>query len=275
MSDRSPFSAYPKEHYDMIENLVLRFQAGDQEAGSDLLEAFQPYFAKYLRLIKEAVVNFFDQESRRFIALLMSDPMTRRGIFRSNPSRKHRAAAWQAARLLQTCCQTIPEDDLKQEMYLILLKLAKRYKKQPHCNFAGYVAGGRRGAFKYELHRSLKRMIADPSVFKNSVVLSFDESMHHLPAPEEQTIQGITPTEELDHDWVRGLSAADEFSGLTPAERLIIKLHYADGLSDRKIAERLGHSSYWVKKRRRGAVDKIKAALELEARLLTEEDPHE
>lgn len=233
-----------RARWERIEQLVLAFQSGNTEAALAILEAMQPYLLKYIRLVRQAYVNWRDPDARRFVSLLLPEPELRRAILRRNPSLTQCSRALHFLRMLASAVRPIPQADLEQEMKAILLELARRYRPMPHRNFVGYVAG-RRGAFKYALFRSLKAMIADPTVFQafTGGATPFDEHYQHPTYDDlaaSVTTDDLVSEGELGIDWIRGDTANFPFDRLTPDMRLALKLRYEHGLNEAEAAQVMG-----------------------------------
>lgn len=251
------------EEYEAIEELVKSFQAGNEEAGLELIEVFKPYFTKYARLLQNGLLDLNDIDSRKFISLFISDAEVRRGLVRSYQTTYVRNEAYKAASLLVKLCDPIPEQDLSQEFILSLLILAKRYqKKGKKKNFCGYVYN----SYRYELHRRLGQLTKDPLIFRADTNISYhDES--NLTDENDNILDNIDLSntlkkvleDELDNSWVRGLTCSEIFLGLTQLQRLIIKLYYYEELSDYKIADKLGLHRNTIGNQRTKAVKLIKS----------------
>lgn len=259
----------PSARYEEIESCVRAFQQGDREAGLRILEAMQPYLLKYVRLVRQGHVNWSDYDSRRFLSLLIPEANLRKAILRRYQTTTTQAKALHYLRILVSAIRPIPQEDLEQEMAAILLGLARRYKPMPHRNFVGYVAG-RRGAFKYALLRSLKAMVADPSVFQafTGGSVPFDERLHATiyddPANASEG--------QLSHEWVRGETAGFPFDRLSPEQRMALRMRYEQGMSEQEVAYAMGLSLTELRSLVRNARRTLEASL---GRALPPEDSSE
>lgn len=68
--------------------------------------------------------------------------------------------------------------------------------------------------------------------------------------------------EELDINWVRGLTCGEEFKELTHLQRLILKLNYEDGWTDGKIADMMGIHINTIFRQRKKADAIVKETVE-------------
>lgn len=248
------------EWYEYIDSLIFRFQGGEKDVGVELIEIFGAYLGKYLRLIKSAILDLDDRDSRRFISLYISDPETRKALRLHKQYAEIQAEAYKAARRLKGVCDSIPEEDIQQELIASLFTLANRYKKRgTKKNFAGYLYN----AYRFEIHRRLNNLTKDPVSFSHSINISYDDTQNITEMEDHPML--IAQFEELPHvlgdqlstNWIYGNVSSDLFEDLTPFERLILKLYYADGFLDQEIAEKTGYHRNWVCRRRHKAIKKI------------------
>jgi RNA polymerase sigma factor (sigma-70 family) len=232
-----------KEWYDHIDELVIRFQAGKTECGEELIEIFQPFFLKYINIVKEGKVNLKDRDSRKFIALFMNDPEVIHKLNKRFHSNETKNNAYKTILYLNNTCNLIDEEDIKQEIYLAFLTLINRWtKKKGKSNFCGYVYN----CFRYEFRRAISNLVKDPIVNNTYVNLRYMDSENLTDDIEildkvntENTIM-ITLEEEIDNNWVRGLTCSEEFLSLTTLQRMILKEYYCDKSTDKAIAHKTG-----------------------------------
>lgn len=254
-----------KDWYDFIEDLVRKFQEGDGDAGGRLIQAFKPYMSKYIKILCSGLLDLNDLDSRKFISLFIADAAVRRDLARALQPTHVRSEAYKSATLLARLCQPMDKEDIEQELALVLLILAKRYKKKGKKNFCGYVYN----SYRYELQRRLADMTKDPIVYRADTNISYHDeenlavsSGNELPKDIDSTDTTIRKAfeDELDNSWVRGITCSEVFYKLTQFQRLIIKMHYYDGLSDPKIADKLGMHINTIFRQRRNAINKLRNA---------------
>lgn len=246
------------ERYDYIDELVLQFQAGDQQAAAELIEFFQPYFLKYISLIKDGKIRFSDRDTRRFVSLFMNDPETSRLLHKRRQSQSVKSNAYRTVNYLQKACYNIDTEDLKQEMYVAFLTMAKRWKKKNgKSNFSGYLYN----AFRYYLFRSICLLIKDPVSNNTHLNLRYyDED--NLPEDEDVASKinldrqiTVVIEDEIDINWTRGYTCSEEFLQLTNLQRTILKYYYHDDLNDKEIANKTGLHINTIFKNRTKAVE--------------------
>lgn len=254
-----------EENYQRIENLVEQFQNGDKDAARELLTAFDPYFKKYIKLIKEGFVNLSDKDTRKFIRLFTSDQEARVKLLKAKHSSRTRNKAFSAGNIVSNLCRDIPLDDIRQELNAILLTLAKRYKKKgTKTNFCGYLYN----VFRYELFRRINEITSDPLVYNSSSNLSYSDESYQNDIeyienePEIYTNHLVMQIDDqLGNSWVRGLTCSEPFDLLTHFQRIIVKLSYGDGYSDTYISKRLGLHRNTVRKYRLEAIEILQESM--------------
>lgn len=257
------------EWYEYIDSLIFRFQEGEKNIGIELIEIFRAYLNKYLKIIKSANLDLDDRDSRRFISLYISDPEVRKALRYHKQYADVQAEAYKAARRLKGICDSIPEEDIEQELIASLFTLANRYKKKgTKKNFAGYLYN----AYRFEIYRRINELTKDPVSFGHLINLSYNDSQNITEIEEHPLL--ITEFEELPHvlgdelstNWIYGNVSSEVFEDLTPFERLILKLYYSDGFLDQDIAEKTGYHRNWICRRRHKAIKKIARRMKDEKR---------
>lgn len=247
--------------YEYIEDLVMKYQAGDTESGLQVIKAFEPYFTKYHRILKNGHIDLKDKDSRKFISLFIQDKEVRQKLKKHYQSKEVRNSTYKAAIMLSKICASVPQDDFKQDFCLILLRLCKRYKKRgKKTNFCGYAYN----VFRYELHRRIVELTKDPITYRSETNLSFNET-HYITPNEEyfvsrKAVDGVPVViqdDELGNNWITGLTCDDAFVCLTPLQRMIIKGYYAEVYSDVGIADKLGMHKNTIYRNRQKAEDII------------------
>jgi hypothetical protein len=158
--------------YDLVDQLVEKYQAGDQDAAEELINQLSPYMIKFFKIIRLGVIDLNDRDSRRFISLFIDDYGARDKLKKKFQSRDARNEAYQAALMVQSMCSQIPAEDIVQELIVILLTLAKRFiKHRKKVNFCGYLYNG----FRFELARRIKIITVDPLTHRTDFNVSFDD----------------------------------------------------------------------------------------------------
>jgi RNA polymerase sigma factor (sigma-70 family) len=239
--------------YDLVDQLVEKYQTGDKDAAEELINQMSPYMIKYFKIIRLGVIDLSDRDSRRFISLFIEKYEAREKLKMKFQSRDARNEAYQAALMVQSMCSQIPSEDIIQELIVALLTLAKRFTRhKKKVNFCGYLYN----AFRFELARRIKSITIDPLTHRSDFNLSYDDNEYlndEDSAGEEasyMTEPMMALEEDLGNSWQRGLTCSDTFADLTQLQRIILKLYYIDGESDTSIANRLNLHRNTVKSQR-------------------------
>ena len=250
-----------------IDELVLRFQEGDREAGERLLRIFgghpedpEPtkFIGKYYLLLRYGRVNFNDRDTRRFLMLFIEDPEIRKKLIPFFQYKDVKARVISKVECLVKQLEFISDEDLIQDLRVLFLTQVKKYRKRRgKVSFTGYLYNSYRYVVKNHVERLLKPK--DPLTHKRKNVIHFQDDRFE---DENSKISvddrifwdeiRILEDDELGNNWVRGLTCGEEFGKLNSFQRLILKLHYEDELSDRTIGEKLGmHINTIFKQRKR------------------------
>lgn len=251
-----------KDQYDKIDILVMQYQNGDEQAAQELIEQLDPYLKKYVKIIKDNLINLNDKDSRRFIALFVNDSNARKGLIKKYQPNEARNKAYKSTLMLSSMCNNITYEDLTQELTCILLTMAKRYKKKgKKINFCGYLYS----SFRYEVYRTISKWTLDPLVHNSGSTLRFNECSfvdedNDVESDGDIYIEELTMLldDDLGNSWIRGLTCGEEFEELTPIERLILRMKYQEGKTDVEIADRLQLHRNTIRAQRLKAIDKIK-----------------
>jgi len=255
--------------YDLVDELVQKYQDGDRDAAEELIRQLAPYMIKFFKILRLGIIDLSDRDSRRFISLFIEKPDIRAKLKKAFQSSDARNEAYQAALMVQSMCSEIPSEDIIQELIVVLLTLAKRFTKhRKKVNFCGYLYN----SYRFELGRRIKSITADPLAHRSDFNVSYNDGEY---LNKEDLIEDnarvfineplMILEDELGNSWVRGLTCGEEFSRLTQLQRIILKMHYIDGEGDTAIAERLGLHRNTVRSQRVRAEELLRQA---------KDDPH-
>jgi len=244
-----------QEEYLIIEDLVKDFQQGNRETGEKIIEHFFPFTLKYMQLIKYGIMNYHDKDIRFFIAMFVADPFIRTMIrYGKRKPADGEVAAYNTVNVIKETCKSLEECDLTQEMALIILIMATRYRPKGKSNFCGYMYN----VFKYELYRKLVKITKDPITYSTTLEdYTKDEDF-----TQNESLYIISPNvvnleSALDYNWVHGITCSDAFSELTELERLLLKLTYEDHLTDIEISEKVGLHRHTIRKKKIACLKKV------------------
>lgn len=259
-----------------INGIVFAFQNGNELAGEEILKRFggdpsQPeitgYLKKYYELIRSGTVNFENKEVRKMMSLFFEDEEMRRSIVRRHQKSEVKKAVVKMAGLISTIMSNVEDDDLKQDLRMLLLKKASIYKKtKASVFFTGYLST----SFYFDIKNYIDsyKKSSDVLVARYEDVISLDEDKvqdesNTVDVKEERLKDLIIdePYEELGVNWIHGITSGDEFKDLTKLQRMIIKLYYQDGYTDKKISNQLCLHINTIFNQRKKACLKIEAAL--------------
>jgi len=247
-------SQYKEPNYSLIDELVMKYQSGSEEAAEELIRQLAPYMLKFFKIIRLGIIDLSDKDSRKFISLFIDDHKIRSKLKAAYQPAEARKEAYQAAQTIQILCTDIPSEDIIHELIVILLTLARRFtKKRSKVNFCGYLCN----AYRFELARRIKAMTTDPLSYRADLNLSYNDQEY---LNEENLVEDniqvyvneplVVIEEELGNSWIRGITCSERFAKLTPLQRIILKMHYLDGEGDTAIADRLGIHRNTVREQR-------------------------
>ncbi len=244
--------------YEKIDNLVKLYQNGDKDAAEELVMGFEPYLSKYVNLLKYDVVDIMNRDTRGFLSVFINDRGVRTSLSRNKLPKHAYKAIHDVAAMLNKTCIGISEEDLHQELIVILLTLAKRFKKRgKKKNFCGYVYN----TFRYELARRIMDMTRDPIAFRADLNIRFDDEVYDAKEMEismpVSNMPMVEDDDDLGHNWILGHTCGDEFAELTRLERIILKMALADEMDDMLIGEQLGMHRHTIRKKKARAIEKV------------------
>lgn len=240
-----------------INILVDKFvETGLEEHKVELLEAFDPYFKKYVYLLcSNKPVDTNNKDTITFLRLFMTDDD------RSSPSKISYATKKTIQHLRMVFSDCTP-DDIYDEMVCVFLEQLARYKpmianKTPHKN---------RISFTHFLQVNTRYKI------KNLATMRGKDALHGIynieyndelmsKEKEESTYEGPM---SLDHKWVKGSTAGELFGQLEEFERYLLYLKFQDDkpLSDYELSKLTGQCRMYVRRRMLKIKDKLKALVE-------------
>jgi DNA-directed RNA polymerase specialized sigma24 family protein len=247
-----------KENYNPdngIDELVFEFQNGNEEAALELLEIYgghpkkkdlSLYLGKYFKMLRYGKLDLKDRDSRKFISLFLDDSSMVKEMRKAYQYKPTQQAARRKLQNLEYSLRSMSDDDLRQELVAIFLKVAKRYEKvKSTVDFNGYLYN----YYRFEVANFIKKLLKPEELYVKHPdrlvsiaddLLEDEDSMIELQESILLKLPMMQIDEELDVNWVRGLTCGEEFKELTQLQRLILKLNYEDGWSDGKIADMMG-----------------------------------
>lgn len=223
------------EDWQRVDDIVIRYQTGDHTAAQELLESFGPFVHKYVNLLN-GNINVHDKDTRKFIALFIDDQEIRRKLRYPRLSKTTKLETEKVARQLNIIYQSIPREDITQELSMYILILAKRFKKQsPKKYFCGYLYN----AYRYDVFRYVQRCMKEPLVYRAGINVDYNDYAYRDELEAMAASQLEPGLLDLDTGWITGLTCGPEFEKLSDLQRLIMVEYYVNGLKTNDIAEKL------------------------------------
>lgn len=271
MSSRK-FTPQEQEQGEETDQIVFRYQDGDEASGEELLRRFGGHpsgpmtnlIGKYYSMLRYVRVNFKDKHTRAFISLFTADAEMREKLRPRYQYTETKAHGILTVEDLRKTCSVIPDEEFKQELRFIFLQKAKLYKHtKEDVWFPGYI----KKAFRFGVYHYINkiRRSGDPYTRGPKKFIYLQDDTHY----SEETLIRINPEafvttpimqldDELGNSWVRGITCAEEFLPLTPLQRLIVKMALFEGKSDRLIAEYTRLHINTINRHKLRAIRKIK-----------------
>lgn len=245
---------YKRLDYKVMEQLTADYQNGNQDAAIQLVDAFRGYMMKFQQIVCGGPINLKDPSIRMFLGLFLPRGTTIavQHNYIANSSRDfHNTAS-----LIREIFSPYDQEEIEQELVCTLLYMAKRHQfNLEFPKFHMYV----KKAYHFYFFRQLKALA--PSI---AVAMEFDHAdntvsidMDEIDRPCVQTVFNPEIDDDMDENWIAGITCSAAFLELTPFERRIIKMHYYDKMTDAKIADRLGRTRGTITKIRNNAKGKI------------------
>lgn len=262
------------EEQEYIDELVLAYQKGDENAGLELLTKYganpadrnlTSYVGKFYKLIRYGKIDFKDYDSRVFMSCFFPGP-ERPAILKNYQYKKTKQDVVRRLGQIVEAMKVYEDEDLKQELRTLFLQQAMRYKKMKRT-FGGYL----NNSYRYAVANHIIGLMSGDEPYiklpKDLVRIAEDQMKDNdaeVDAQDSIFVQSpmIFMEEDLGNSWVRGLTCGEEFKDLTPLQRLIIKLNYFDGWSDGRIAEKMGIHINTIFRQRTKAGKIVRATVE-------------
>lgn len=262
-----------KEEMEEIDRLVFQFQEGDWESGEEVLrlfgchpdEPFTRYVGKFYHMLRYGRFSFSDRESRKIISCFVSDPLVRKNLHKAYQYGDTRQKAYDAVKSMMGYVESIPDEDLKQELRTLFIQQMKRYKKKKKdVFFAGYIYNSYGYAVLNFLNSYVKKSEPYHIKYKKPYLIPLDEAYveeneEGYEINERLTNQTLILQEDevIGNSWIRGLTCGEEFQKLSMLQRLIIKFYYEDDLTDGKIAKQMNMHINTIHKQRKKGIQLI------------------
>jgi DNA-directed RNA polymerase specialized sigma24 family protein len=276
--------------YQKVHDLVYKYQAGDFDAGEELIDSFAMFFTKYVSLIKFGKYDLNHYSTRSFIKLFVEDPADRKKV---NPyiNRANNVVVKKTVELIVKLFEASDHEDIQQDLKSIFLTMCKKYK-DTRPSFHDYVSKN----FHFYAYRHFEKMTKDPvacgytyshkSFYEkhtqvindivdlsdvipdsnaeiesqqtfNDLNLHYSKQNSEIPVIEADAASSVYENEFIDINWINGVTCDDIFKNLTPFERKIIFMWYVDKKTDTEIGNEFNVCRGTINKRRGIAKSKI------------------
>lgn len=199
-----------------------------------LIQAFNPFFKKYINLIKYHKINFCDTETSTFISCFIKKEYAKCDV-------KTKVRYFYSAIKNYS---SLEEEEILSDLHFIFLKLLHRYK-QIGLNFCAYL----HNVFCYELSRHIMNQL------KINIYHEIKEAC--IVDIEDNLIESNNGSELLGFDWLKGHNCNELFEPLMPIERKILASYYIDCQTEKTIAYFLGMHRNTVYKIKKNALLKL------------------
>lgn len=216
-----------------------------QKALCQLFEKFQPFFRKYMIVIKTGQINFNNPEQKLFAALFMESSALKSALYSAKPVKKElRIAILQAFNFIKETYGHNEESDILTDLYMLFMTLVKRYKPMDR-SFACYVYN----CFRYEVARHIYSFTKNPLNihYRNLSFEALNEydplELSDLDVAEDFNIEDKIYVNEMDLPnltWIQGINCSDVFSKLSPLHRKILVKYYLEYYTDKQLADEYG-----------------------------------
>lgn len=259
LSDAEVESQYNPDHLDSFniasERKLLKTRS--QDAVIELIERFYPLLKKYLSVVKSGQINFGDMAERLFVALFLGDTRLKRALYgQAELTKDIRSQILQRFNFIKETYGHLENDDIMLDLKMLLLVLAKRYKRS-NRSFCCYVAN----TYRYELFRHIQKFNKNPLNIHYKNLQYEDAAKINTPdLIDDGNVEDKIYKNDMglpDLSWIAGESCSDAFSVLTPEERKIIVKYYLEHMCDRQIADRYGLHVNTCNQKRRNALNKL------------------
>lgn len=256
---------YPIEEYKRLEELVHAHRSGEKYAANEIIEKFKGFLFKFEKLLCDGAFNFYDKSIRDFMKLFLSESKRKR-IHEVKMNKNIRYEMLKLATNLQETFRRVSREDIRQELFLCLLKLCKRYNNTSNEGYYLHTYIVR--VFHYEFFRQIKELTEIGLLMRGFKIVPYVEETEdesHVDFGnliKEDNIKSKLYIEEsmdeINENWINGLTSSESFDGLTTNQRRILKMYYIDNKTDEEISEILGTCRATINRRRLKAISIIK-----------------
>lgn len=261
----------PRITYDELDDVVMMYKDGHPEAAEKLIDNYRGFIAIYKNLLCDGTIYPNNVRMRQFIGLFIMRYEVRKSLDKYNYMPNVKRAIYSTAKMISDNCKCFSKTEINHELIIILLDMAKRYTRGKNPTFHTYVEKG----FNYRLKKRIEDLIKDPlirndwlsyidqqyedtaqtNIIESDVVIESIQQDIDIRNCKKLTIAGSG----LNLNWINGITATGIFKKLSPLERQILIMYYAEKKGDEEIAIELGYRARETVNRKR---NKAKAIIE-------------
>ncbi len=238
------------------EDLVLHYQLNNTP--DDLLEKYDQFLRKYVRLLSKGSVDFANYDTRRFIACFISDKEVVTNLCSAEEKTEEtRNQVYEVVGTLRGLFRKNTPCELYNELVILFLEAARDYK-EVGSDFSHYLYS----VFRYKVKRMIDSRMHDcldegyaeyRDRFYSDDDRGIDTIIENTYYHDPLNIR-VNEFDELEDNvlWLNGVSCSDLFKQLSYTERYVLVQAYEKGLSDKEIARVNGlhHRSIYRIRRR-------------------------
>ncbi|MNQ36611.1 hypothetical protein D3C85_501350 [compost metagenome] len=253
--------------YEECEALVMLHQQGNKKATEALVHNFQGFLHKYVNAICHSRVNLRDKHIRHFMSLFMPKAMQQR-IHQYAVNGKVNHDLQDAFDSIRKLFRNYRKQEIEQESVLAFLELATRYRNNQSKGhyFHTYLTR----AFCFQFYRQLQVLAQTENLFEDGHIPFWDAAsdgdsgVYSIDEIPEELIRHMTQEfeDEINENWVNGITNGDVFDDLSRTQRRIIKLHYVDGLTDGEISDNMGVCRATINRNRLKSIKMVAGQME-------------
>ena len=269
--------AYEEKYYSLseeeIQTIIARAKLGSSADQIQLLEIFSNFLSKYVACLYNGKYSIGDYDIRRFVALFVKDPNTRKYLVRN---KLNQAGVKHVAEVMRGITYMVnrygDREDVEQTVHLSFFECVSTYTRKPPIPFSAFLYS----YFFYILKKKVDLLLIDQLGRKTFPLISDDDygdedGENQTPgftAPPTPAADEFILTEEIDENWVFGDTATGAFTTLTIQERQLIKWRYVDNERSSDIAKRITEHQNTVREHFHRIREKITLYLEEELKEL-------
>lgn len=253
--------AEKRAQHDVQELLVRLYKDSGDSAG--LIEQYEPFLSSYFSLFKRGDLNLKNRSLRIFVSKFIGASDVEKGKYANSFKYADNREEYgtYAATIVGRMASLLEEDELRQDLIITLLTLAKRYEFMGR-NFTAYLSV----AFPHEFYRQIRHLHLHVTMNTKSYH-DPDNGDVEMPTTsiesDSKLILNLDGDFELMHpEWLSGETASEPFKSMTRRERYIIAKYYEakffnQRISDRIIGQTLGRNVKSINRTRGRVLERL------------------